>query len=131
MKRECIIISLTVLPTRFSLVHGTSTLIDNIYCNEIDKNTSGIFTNEISDHQMIFSYSNDPILDKKSNNYIEIESNSPEKLNHFLEELKSLDLTEKLNQNPFANPNKNYDIFIDLLTDTKKRILPKKKVKFN
>ena len=38
------------LPTRYNLNTGTTTLIDNIFTNHIDNNTSGIFTNEISDH---------------------------------------------------------------------------------
>ena len=55
--------------------------------------------------------------------YIGIESNTTEK---FLTELRNIDLTKKLNLNPFANPNKNDDTFINILTDMKQRILHKK-----
>ena len=43
------------LPTRLS--DNSSTLIDNIFTNNIDEaSTSGILLNSISDHQMIFTY---------------------------------------------------------------------------
>ena len=34
-------------------------------------------------------------------------------------------MTTKLNQNQFSNPNKNYDTFINILTDIKQIVLPK------
>ena len=40
------------LPTRFDSNNRTATLIDNIFTNVLDCNTSGAFTNSISDHQM-------------------------------------------------------------------------------
>ena len=58
--------------------------------------------------------------------YIDIESNTREKLDNFLAELQNIDLTTKLNQNSFSNPNKNYDTFINILTDIKQRVLHKK-----
>ena len=48
-----------------------------------------------------------------------------------MEELENINLPDKLNRNSFANPSKNYDIFIKLLAETKQRILPRKRVKFN
>ena len=60
-----------------------------------------------------------------------IESNTNEKLDHFLIELQNIDLTTKLNHNPFSNPSKNYDTFINILTNIKQRVLPKTMVKFN
>ena len=71
---------------------------------------------------MIYTYSNE---------YIHTESNTNEKLDNFLIELKNIDLTTKLNQNPFSNPSKNYDTFINILTNIKQRVLPKTRVKFN
>ena len=42
------------LPTRIS--EQSSTLIDNIYTNNIDdRESSGILLNQISDHQMVFT----------------------------------------------------------------------------
>ena len=40
-------------------------------------------------------------------------------------------MTDKLNQNPFANPSNNYEILIQLISDLKQKILPRKKIKFN
>ena len=53
------------------------------------------------------------------------------KLEQFLKEIEEINFENKLNQNPFANPNINYKIFIDILIDSKKKYLPKKRVKFN
>ena len=50
------------LSTRYNRNTGSATLIDNIFTNHIDNSTSGIFTNEISDHQMIYTYSNESFL---------------------------------------------------------------------
>ena len=75
---------------------------------------------------MIYTYSNDSFLNNNTAKYIDIESNTREKLNHFLTELQNTDLTTKLNQNPFSNPNKNDDTFINILTDIKQRVLHKK-----
>ena len=99
------------LPTRYNRNTGSATLIDNIFTNHIDNSTSGVFTNEISDHQMIYTYSNDSFLNSNTAKYIDIESSTREKLDNFLTELQNTDLTTKLNQNPFSNPIKNYDTY--------------------
>ena len=39
------------LPTR--LTDHSATLIDNIFCNRIDNNESGMIINHISDHQLV------------------------------------------------------------------------------
>ena len=118
------------LPTRYNQNTGSATLIDNIFTNHIDNSTS-VFANEISDHQMIYTYSNESFLNNNPAKYIDIESNTNEKLDNFLIELQNIDLTTKLNQNPFSNPSKNYDTFKNMLTNIKQRVLPKTRVKFN
>ena len=80
---------------------------------------------------MIYTYSNESFLNNNTVKYIDIESNTNEKLDNFLIELHNIDLTIKLNQNPFSNPSKNYDTFINILTNIKQRVLPKTRVKFN
>ena len=87
----------TSLPTRYNWNTSTATLIDNIFTNHIDNSTSGVFTNEISDHQMIYTYSDDSFLNNNIAKYIDIESNTREKLDHFLTELQNTDLITKLN----------------------------------
>ena len=57
--------------------------------------------------------------------YIDIESNTNEKFDNFLIELQNIDLATKLNQNPFSNPSKNYDTFINILTNIRQRVLQK------
>ena len=57
--------------------------------------TSGVFSKEMSDHQMSYTYSNN------TTKYIDIESNTTEKLDSFLIDLQNIDFTIKLNQNPF------------------------------
>ena len=119
------------LPTRFDKVHGTGSLIDNIFTNEIDENVSGIFINEISDHQMIYTMCKTPGNNRRDKLFIDIETNNPHRENLFLNELRHINLTEKINQNPFANPNINYDILIELITKAKQKHIPKRRVKFN
>ena len=120
------------IPTRFDQNHSSATLIDQIYSNDYNTNVSGVFTNIISDHQMIYTYSKETYQDIRQNTrFIEIESNNPVNLEQFLNELKNLNIQQKFNMNPFANPNTNYRILTDLLTETKNAFLPKKRVKFN
>ena len=45
------------MPTRFT--EHSATLIDNIFTDQLVDHESGILTNSISNHQMIFSYSKD------------------------------------------------------------------------
>ena len=66
------------LPTRYNRNTGSATLIDNIFTNHIDISTSGVFTNEISDHQMIYTYWNESFLNNNPAKYIDIESNTNE-----------------------------------------------------
>ena len=73
----------------------------------------------------MYTYSNNSLLNNNTAKYIDIASNTREKLYHFLTELQNTDLTTKINQNPFSNPNKNYDSFINILKDIKQRVLPK------
>ena len=75
---------------------------------------------------MIYTYSNDSFLGNNTAKYINIESNPREKLDNFLTELQNTDLTTNLNKNPFSNPNKNYDTFINMLTHIKQSVLHKK-----
>ena len=79
---------------------------------------------------MIYTYSNESFLKNNTAKYIDIKSNTNEKLYNFLIELQNIYLTTKLNQNPFSNPSKNYDTFINILTNIKQKVLPKTRVKF-
>ena len=62
----------------------SATLFDNIFTNQLVDHGSGILTNSISDHQMIFSYSKDKkIIKSKANTiyYIEVQVNKGNSLN--------------------------------------------------
>ena len=60
------------LPTRLS--DHSSTLIDNIFTNNMDETgTSGILLNNISDHQMIFTYVEDVSYITEVSKFIEID----------------------------------------------------------
>ena len=65
------------LPTR--VTNHNATLLDNIYSTEFGNNNSGVIVNNISDHQMIYTYSSTlqeraaPTLHKK---HIKIEINN-------------------------------------------------------
>ena len=72
------------LPTRFDMVHGSASLIDNIFTNEMNDDISGVFTNEISDHQMIYTMSKIPMNNKKNKMFVEIETANPYTVNLFL-----------------------------------------------
>ena len=73
------------------IANGTITLIHNIFTNHIDNSTSGVFTNEISDHQMIYTYFTESFLNNNTAKYIDIESNTNKKLDNFLLELQSIE----------------------------------------
>ena len=50
---------------------------------------------------MIYTYSNESFLNNNPATYTDIESNTTDNLYNFLIELQNIDLTTKLNQNPF------------------------------
>ena len=83
---------------------------------------------------MIYTNSNEYFLNNNPAKYIDIESNPNKMLGNLLIEPQNIDLTTistKLNQNPFPNPSKNYETFINILTNIKQRVLPKTRIKFN
>ena len=118
------------LPTR--ITEKSNTLLDNILTNVVDNNAiSGIFINQISDHQPIFMCSNEVMKEVHCEKYIDIEPRDDLSMNKFIDELKRIDIFTKLNKNPTCSPSENYDIFAKLLLFVKKKYLPKKRIKFN
>ena len=84
------------LPTR--MCETTSTLIDNIYTNALDKkHTSGILIRPISDDQMCFSMIS--LTCNKSKNatkFIEVEICNQESINKFVKEIGDANIFNKL-----------------------------------
>ena len=89
------------LPTRLSeTTNCTNTLIDNILTNDIDDNNkskSGILINDISDHKMIFTFQEDRSFIEKYEKLIEIETYNESAVQNFIDELKSLNIHDQLN----------------------------------
>ena len=118
------------LPTRLS--DHSSTLIDNIFTNNIDEaSKSGILLNSISDHQMIFTYVENVSYITEVPKLIEVERSDERSMHNFVKELDEICIYEQLQPAIDANPQENYDIFIKLVTSAKNKHLPKKIVRFN
>ena len=83
------------LPTR--LTSHSATLIENIFCNRIDNNESGIIINHISDHQMVYRYSTEKVYATRMRQYVELEANDSQAMNTFLEKLHDSNIADKLN----------------------------------
>ena len=128
---SCGFIPKITLPTR--ICDTTSTLIDNVYTNAIDKShICGILIHPISDHQMYFC-----VLDEtyqRLNNkpkYIEFEKLNETSMIEFKHEIENADLNRKLNHELSADPNLNYEILAKVLQSAKTKHIPKVTKKFN
>ena len=118
------------LPTRLS--DHSSTLIDNIFTNNIDEaGSSGILLNSISDHQMIFTYFENVSYITEVPKFIEVERSDDRSMHYFVKELDEMCIYEQLHPALDANPQENYDIFIKLVSSAQNKHLPKKIVRFN
>ena len=120
-----------ILPTR--ICDTTSTLIDNIYTNVLDKShTSGILIRPISDHQMYFCIMNEnymkPAIAQK---YVEVEVFNVEAIENLKTEIANLEIHDKLDKTLNRDPNHNYEIFSTLLQNAKSKHIPKRIKKFN
>ena len=119
------------LPTR--ICDTTSTLIDNVYTNVLDKkHTSGILIRPISDHQMYFCIMNENFgKSAKNKKFIELEVFNDESIERFQNEITNLEMHNKLDANINKNPNHNYKIVSTFLQNAKNKHFPKRVVKFN
>ena len=119
------------LPTR--ITNHSATLLDNIFTNELGSHESGILVNNISDHQMIYTYNNTQIksTSTSSKKFIEVETNNRQAMDRFLIQLRECNIMEKLNLDNNANPNNNFEHFMELFMKLKQQYLPKRVVRFN
>ena len=119
------------LPTR--MCDTTSTLIDNIYTNSVDKNcTSGILIRPISDHQMYFCMINSNFgYSDQAKKLIEVEVCDHESIQRLITEISNDNIYNKLQKNLNTNPNYNYEILLKHLLNAKLKHIPKKVKKFN
>ena len=109
----------------------TSTLIDTIYTNALDKDhTSGILIRSISDHQMCFSMNNlNCTKTKNTTKFIEVEVCNQKSLNKYVKKVGDVNILNKLQKNLNTNPNHNYENLSKHLFIAKLKHIPKKKVK--
>ena len=77
------------LPTR--VTDHSATLIDNIFSSVLDDSKSGVIINNISDHQMIYTYSTEKKYSPHQSKFIEVENNSRDAVELFLSKLRDSD----------------------------------------
>ena len=129
---SCSFASKITLPTR--ICDTTSTLIDNVYTNVLDKNhTSGILIRPISDHQLYFCIMKENFRKSASQKkFIELEVFNDVSIEKFQNEIANLEMHNQLDANINTNLNDNYKIVSTSFAECKKnKHIPKRIVKFN
>ena len=122
-------------PTRTS-ESGSCTLIDNIFC-KLSKETlssiAGILYTSISDHYPYFlSFSRSKNRgNEPPSRYVKQRVDTESARAAYLADLMNSNIISQLNQDPYCDPNVNYDILHKHITDLKDKHLPFKLVKFN
>ena len=120
----------TSLPTRFSTHRGT--IIDHIFAKTRNNNLkchSGILMSQISDHLPSFfciETKNDSPLRPK---YITFQDCSSSAQDAFCNEMNSTDLSEYINNEPYCDPNVNYDRLIGVINNIRDKNMPYKSVR--
>ena len=120
------------LPTRFTRTTGT--LIDNLFCRLrklILENTAGILTKRFSDHQPYFMIMHNTEKLHSPPKYVKINTVHADAMITVMNEIKVDNIYDKLNKNPTADPNCNYDLIYKESTRAKTIHMPNKLVKFN
>ena len=122
------------LPTRTT--QHSCTLIDNAFCKlstDLKNIKAGIILSDISDHYPYFvsiKGKNRPSVERKVK-FVRNEIHSQAAYEGFLNDLRSSNATLALNQDPYADPNKNYDILHNHIVATKNKHIPTTYIKFN
>ena len=119
-------------PTRFS--RDKRSLLDNVFCRlstQSLKAYPGILLKQFSDHQPYFLSLDISPGFTKHEKYITVYNNSPEHIQLFLNELSNLNEINKINTNPFSNPNTNYNTLNGNIEQARKKHLSSMTVKFN
>ena len=119
-------------PTRFSDMNGT--LIDNVLCrlsNTSINNDAGIIVTQLSDHLPYFICLRTMKVDKPEPKYIYIKQTSETSINKVKHEIITASIYDKLNTHVDANPNTNFDILDNTISQIIKTCMPLKRVKFD
>ena len=80
---------------------------------------------------MVFTYVQNFSYVKKSPKYIQLERHDDQLWNNFIDELKSSNICEQLQEHVDSNPQDNYVLFHRLLQNAKEKHLPKKRVRYD
>ena len=114
-----------------TLASNNITLIYNVFVNQrTEFNFSGILKNEISDFQAVV-VNTKVTLPTTETRYITIYSNSEEAKNNFKNNISSKIIFDKLNKNIMNNPNENYNILEEEISNALEIHMNKKTVNFN
>ena len=120
------------LPTRFSEMNGT--LIDNVLCrlsNTSINNDAGIIVTQLSDHLPYFICLRTMKVDKPGPKYFYIKQTTETSMNRVKHEIITASIYDQLNTHVDANPNINYDILDNKISQIIKTCMPLKRVKFD
>ena len=80
-----------------------------IYTNNIDeRESSGILLNQISDHQMISTLIGNFFYVTQAPKFVEIQTNDPESIQNFVNELDELNIYSNLQTAIDSSPDVNY-----------------------
>ena len=82
---------------------------------------------------MIYTYKNVEIQHTRSctNRYVEIERNDRQSIQILVTNIQDFNLQNKLDMSENADPNENFNIFMQTFSTLKGTYLPKRRVKFN
>ena len=117
------------LPT--CVTDHSAILFDNRFSTVLDISKSGVIINNISDHQMIYTYSTEKKYSSHQSKFIEFQKDSRDAVELFVSKLRDSDIFGKMDFKKNANPNRNFKIFLDNFTKLKQNCIPRKRVRYD
>ena len=79
--------------------------------------------NDISDHKIIFIFIENTAYVEKHEKYIKVKHQSQTSIKNFIDELDSMKIYDKLNQNINESPEDNYNRFANLVNPAREKHL--------
>ena len=95
------------------------------------ESTAGILIKKLSDHQPYFMLINTSLKTEPPPKFVKINALNDNAMHKVKNEIKSYDTYNKLNKNPNADTNLNYDIIFNDIVRAKDKHMPTKLMKFN
>ena len=96
----------------------------------INDSISGLLINDLSDHNIIFTFLNAKSYLVKVDKFIDIEKRDERSMNNFINELKSLNIYDQLDKELTGDPNENYQLLSSRLNAAREKHMPRKRVKY-